>query len=134
MQVRVLPEALTNSPTIVAMFWVALAVVVASALLALPRLVAALRSGRSVSLALGDATQGVPHDYGDGLRRINLAGSLTAHLVRESLAADGVLVQVNGGGGGMLGGLDAPAHVVYAVEDEPAVLVVVEALASDGAD
>ena len=77
---------------------------------------------------LGDASIGAPHDYGEGLRRINLDAALTAHLARAALENEGVTVRVNVGGGGMLGELGAPAHIVFASEDEPAVLEVVRDL------
>ena len=77
---------------------------------------------------LGDASTGAPHDYGEGLRRINLDAALTAHLARAALESEGVTVRVNVGGGGMLGELGAPAHIVFAMEDEPAVLEVVRDL------
>ena len=87
-----------------------------------------MRSGRDgppVRFAVDDAGMGVPHDYGDGLRRVNLEGALIANVIVTALAEDGISVRVNGGGGGMLGGLDAPAHIVYDAEAEPAVMAVV---------
>ena len=39
---------------------------------------------------LGDASIGAPHDYGEGLRRINLDSAVTAHLARAALEEDGV--------------------------------------------
>ncbi len=87
-------------------------------------------SQRRLGFKLGDASVGSPHDYGEGLRRINLDTPLTAHLAGEALDADGIDVRINLGGGGMLGQLGAPAHIVYAAEDEHAVLEVVADLLS----
>lgn len=83
------------------------------------------RGGPAVNFGLDDDSLGVPHDFGDGLRRINLDGPFVAQLVASALIERGVDARANDGGGGMLGGLDAPAYVVYPLADEGAALDVV---------
>ena len=75
---------------------------------------------------------GVAHDFGDGLRRINLPSPLDAQMARDALSAEGVEVTVGGASGGMMGGLDGAAHIVYATDVEDEVNDVVRELGVDG--
>lgn len=102
--------------------------VISTALVVNRRLVRAQVQGRADGFRLGDAAYGLPHHYGEGLRRINIKGELTAQLARASLESQGIEARVNTFGGGWFGQLDCPTALIYQAEDELEVLEVVQAL------
>ena len=113
------------------MFAIVLTLLLVVALVVAIQVLRSDRGGPPVSFALDDDSIGVPHDFGDGLRRINLDGGFVAQMVQSALAERGVEVKINDGGGGMLGALHAPAYVVYDAADEAEVAQVVRDVMSD---